>query len=164
MSNSILVPLDGSAHAERALPYASGQAGAGGKSLVLLRVLTPRPPRGEELVHVDAVGAHLNVVAEGLRSQGLTVETVVSSALGGPVAPVITVVAQRHSCELIVMSTHGRSGPGRWLYGSVAEDVLRTAPIPVLLVPPTTEPVWRTEGRPRVLVSLDGSPAAEEAA
>jgi hypothetical protein len=62
-------------------------------------------------------------------------------------------VAQHHGCALMVMSTHGRSGPGRWRYGSVAEEVLRSAPIRVVVVPPTTQPIWRIEATPIELVT-----------
>ena len=127
MNKPVLVPLDGSDLAERALPYAATLARASGSPLLLLHVLTPTPPRGGELVHEDAARAQLNAVAERLRTDGLVVEAVVSSTLRGRVAQVITDVAQRHGCELIVMSTHGRGGLGRWLYGSVADEVIAMA-------------------------------------
>jgi nucleotide-binding universal stress UspA family protein len=88
------------------------------------------------------------------------VETLVGC---GDAAREITAVAVVWRAGLIVLTTHGRSGLGRWLYGSVADGVLRRAPVPVLLVPATCEHRW-PGGRPRrLLVPLDGSAYAEEA-
>jgi nucleotide-binding universal stress UspA family protein len=67
----------------------------------------------------------------------------------------------RHQADLIVMSTHGRTGLGRWLCGSVAERVLRSAPVPVMLVPSHVEVDWSAAEMLRVLVPLDGSALAE---
>ena len=86
MNKPVLVPLDGSDLAERALPYAATLARASDRPLLLLHVLTPTPPRGGELVHEDAARAQLNAVAERLRTDGLVVESVVSSTLRGRVA------------------------------------------------------------------------------
>jgi nucleotide-binding universal stress UspA family protein len=79
------------------------------------------------------------------------------------VARAITELADERRAELIVMSTHGRSGIGRWLYGSVADSVLRQSAIPVLLVPPHAERPLPTDRQLRLLVPLDGSELAEEA-
>jgi nucleotide-binding universal stress UspA family protein len=67
--------------------------------------------------------------------------------------------------DLVVMCTHGRSGLGRWIYGSVAENVIARSPIPVLLVPPTGDPsnLKLEVGRAPALVPLDGSAHAEAA-
>jgi nucleotide-binding universal stress UspA family protein len=59
------------------------------------------------------------------------------------------------------MSTHGRGGLGRWVYGSVAERVLRTATAPVLLVPPLARGDWDATESFRIVVPLDGSTLAE---
>src|SRR5438552_3788206 len=61
------------------------------------------------------------------------------------------------------MSTHGRGGLGRMLYGSVADEVLRRVPVPVLLVSAACTQVWAVEKPKRVLVPLDGSSLAAEA-
>ena len=61
------------------------------------------------------------------------------------------------------MSTHGRSAPGRWVYGSVADRVLRRASVPALLVPANCERQWPADGPLHVLVPLDGSDFAQEA-
>ena len=71
--------------------------------------------------------------------------------------------AERQHVDLIVMSTHGRGGLSRMLYGSVADQILRRASVPVLLVPSIVEHAWPTLGPRRILVPLDGSEFAAEA-
>ena len=79
------------------------------------------------------------------------------------VARAIAEVAVEEQAELIVMSTHGRGGLGRWVYGSVADSVLQRSTTPVLLVPPHVDSPLPTDRRLHVLVPLDGSELAEEA-
>jgi nucleotide-binding universal stress UspA family protein len=92
-------------------------------------------------------------------------ETDVPRALEVSVAAALLESAREWVADVIVMATHGRSGLGRWLYGSVADDVLRHAAVPVLLVPAAGagEAVWAPDTAHRVLVPLDGSALAEEA-
>ena len=78
--------------------------------------------------------AELGVIADRLRADGLTVQT---QAYYDAADTAILAAARQKQADLIVMSTHGRSGLNRWVYGSVADAVLRVAPIPVLLVPMT---------------------------
>jgi len=163
VSKPILVPLDGSELSQRALPYATALARTSARPLILVRVLTPKAPRGEELVQEDEARTDLNANAERLRAEGLAVLTVLASTLGGDVAHVILEYAEAHGCDLIVMSTHGRSGLSRWVYGSTAEKVLRQAPLPLLLVPATSDQEWPTNGGLQVLVPFDGSAEAESA-
>jgi nucleotide-binding universal stress UspA family protein len=119
----------------------------------LRRAETDLAAKAREVRHGGAGGA-----AGG--PEGVLVETFVAQ---GDAAQAIVNVAASRRAGLIVMTTHGRSGLGRWLYGSVADGVLRRAPVPVLLVPATCEHPW-PGGRPRrVLVPLDGSAYAEEA-
>jgi nucleotide-binding universal stress UspA family protein len=156
---AVLVPLDGSRLAEGALPYALALAGVAGARVLLLHVvpdvaLTQR-------AEADLAAKALEVRHGGAGAPaGVTVESVVGC---GDAARVIADVAAARGAGLIAMTTHGRSGLGRWLYGSVADGVLRRAPVPVLLVPATCEHPW-PGGRPRrLLVPLDGSAYAEEA-
>lgn len=158
---TILVPLDGSALSERALPEATALAARSGARLLLLRVavanfVTRNDPLTGEPRLADLAADYLRDVAAraGDRSAAETIE-----AAGEP-GPVIGRVARERGVDLIVMATHGRSGIGRWLYGSVADYVLRHAPVPVLLVSPHCERPWTAEGvgvAGRVLVPLDGS-------
>ena len=162
MYGTILVPLDGSHLAERALPYARRLAAASGSRLVLLWVL--RAPgaaaAGDPLREVAPrreAAAYLQGIAG---QQGPTpVETVV---LEGDAAPAIVDAAARAGAGLIVMSTHGRSGLGRWLYGSVADAVVRHAGVPVLLVPAACPArAWASDRPLQVLVPLDASARSE---
>jgi nucleotide-binding universal stress UspA family protein len=153
---TILVPLDGSALAEHALPYAVHLAWAAGGRLVLIRAA--------QAAARDDAEAALAATAGRLVAAGLPVE---SQVRVGEAGAVILEAARTGGAGLIVMATHGRSGLGRWLYGSVADRVLRHADRPVLLVPAACERRWppaRPPGPPRrLLVPLDGSGLAEEA-
>jgi nucleotide-binding universal stress UspA family protein len=64
--------------------------------------------------------------------------------------------------DLVVMSTHGHGGIGRWLYGSVADQVIRQSPVPILLVPATCDHAWEGTAPLRIMVPLDGSAFGEE--
>ncbi len=165
MLQTILVPLDGSRLAEQALPYAMRLARSSGGRLVLVQATLTEPLPGQaELVARAAATRRaeieLDVLVDRLRGEGLTAEARVYYENA---ATAILDAAAQEDADVIVMSTHGRSGLGRWIYGSVADRVLRTAPIPVLLVPAACAGNWPTDRRLRVLVPLDGSPLAEEA-
>jgi nucleotide-binding universal stress UspA family protein len=113
-----------------------------------------------QLAAIAEADADLAAAARTLRSEGLSVEARV--CYGSP-APAIVDEARLGQADLIVMSTHGRGGVGRWIYGSVADGVLRQAETPVLVVPPAADPAWSRTGDARVLVPLDGSALADEA-
>jgi nucleotide-binding universal stress UspA family protein len=150
MYNRILVPLDGSAAAEAALPRAEALARLGSSTIYLLRATLP-----EEEV---AAAAYLDLVAEGLRERGRVVETL--PVPGEPAEMIVWETTHRH-VDVIVMSTHGQSGRGRGVLGSVADRVLHRTSRPVLLVQdeqPAYGP-WPA----RILVALDGSELAEQA-
>jgi len=167
MFSKILVPLDGSESAERALPYAEAIGLRLNSTLILVRAATTHPLRAtyptepaRDAVHVLLGLAH--DLLRGLTERGVTVETAVPYA--EPVEGVLSEL-RRWEADLIVMSTHGRSGLGRWVYGSVAEHVLAHSPAPMLLVRAwraKAEPVSLGE-QPRIVVPLDGSQFAEEA-
>jgi nucleotide-binding universal stress UspA family protein len=166
---TILVPLDGSPLSERALPEAVALAERSGARLLLLRVavadfVTRTDPRSGEPYLVDLAADYLRDVAGRVAAQSAAVAIETVEARGEP-GPEIGRVAREREADLIVMATHGRSGLGRWLYGSVADHVLRHAPAPVLLVSALCGPApARAAGAPgRVLVPLDGSPLAETA-
>ena len=165
MLQTILVPLDGSAFAERALPYAEALALWAEARLLLMRAVHLRSLPGwhrdaADRRAVEAAAQYLDQVAEGLRTSGLEVETAV---LHGEAAAAILDEVRIAAADLVVMSTHGHGGLGRWLHGGVADQLLRQATVPVLLVPPTCDRGW-DQGRPlRLLVPLDGSSFAEEA-
>jgi nucleotide-binding universal stress UspA family protein len=101
---------------------------------------------------------YLERVAADLRSQTLSVEIVARS--GDPSTELLD-LSETLSADLIVMATHGRSGFGRWIYGSVADELLRHATRPVMLAPSGTLPPWPAQRAPKLLVTLDGSPLSE---
>lgn len=147
MFKKVLVTLDGSEFAERALAPALAIARQFGAALVLLRVVVPEevvvttPGLGAIYYDVketqsqrehDEADGYLYGVKTRLVGGGLAVR---SEVISGAPPEVILDVAATEKADLIVMSTHGRSGFSRLLYGSVAEAVLRGARQPVLLVP-----------------------------
>jgi nucleotide-binding universal stress UspA family protein len=159
MATTILVPLDGSPLAEQALPYTERLAQASGACLVLVRA--SRPPVGaDDSDSLSDADDYLKRVTGALRARGLPVER--SHRLGLAAHEILAEAAESQA-DLIVMGTHGRSGPGRVLYGSVADEVLRHAEVPVLLVPPHASASWPIDARLKVLVPLDGSELAETA-
>jgi nucleotide-binding universal stress UspA family protein len=156
MLSTILVPLDGSALAEQALPFAERVARATRARLLLARVVPPFSA-AETSIALEA-RENLEEVASRLRRAEITVEVAVRE---GDAATQIVGTVEARGADLIIMSTHGRSGVGRWLYGSVADAVIRLAQVPVVLIPPAVSVQWPTARRPRVLVPLDQSRLSE---
>jgi nucleotide-binding universal stress UspA family protein len=109
----------------------------------------------------EIVKAYLEEQAEPLRQEGMTVETAVR--VGNPVEEILEQAIARQT-DLIVMTTHGRTGLARWALGSVAERVARAAVIPVLLIPSNAPAIQENQleaARLRFLVPLDGSSGSE---
>ena len=173
MLANILVPLDGSALSEAALPLAGKLARRSPAILHLVRIhVTPTQPplslEGMPLTDPDADAACWESERAYLRRirmqlvprSGLVTRTAV---LNGPVAEVLTTYAAFKGIDVIVMGTHARHGLARSWMGSVAEDVLRHSRVPVLLVR-GAEPVLPaalSAHPPRILIALDGSAIAE---
>lgn len=140
----IMVPLDGSPLAEGALAPAAELAQDASATLVLVRAAEAPVLLGSDLTEaqvtvVREAEAYLEEQARRLRREGvLRVET---SVWYGPPAPSIVEAAQRRQVDLIVMSSHGRSGLGRLVLGSVAESVLRATSTSILLVRAPSAPV-----------------------
>ncbi|MFQ5895351.1 MAG: universal stress protein [Nitrospinota bacterium] len=142
MFGHILVPLDGSPLAEAILPLVEELAKVHGARVTLLRVAYAHPIPG-----VDPTDSQVRVIREaetylGEQQRALGakgVETSVSVRYGFPPEEIVAHAAERE-VDLIAMSTHGRSGPKRWILGSVAEQVLRRAPVAVLLARAPSEP------------------------
>lgn len=142
---SVLVPLDGSPLAEAALPKALALLeGSPEATLVLLRAaeaptLSGVDPTEAQIAAVDEASKYLEKVAGQLRARGIA--NVKTSVWYGAPAPAIVEAAEVGRVDYIVMSTHGRSGLGRLILGSVAESVLRGTRIPILLVRAADAPV-----------------------
>lgn len=156
MAHGILAPFDGSGFALRALPYAELLARRFGAPLTLVEAVETAPHGGNapERARAEA-DARLAATQATLRGRGLAVETTL--AVGRP-AEVIGDAARASEAELIVMATHGRSGPSHLALGSVAEQVLRATHLPVLLLPPAALHAGPPERLARrVVVPYDGS-------
>ncbi len=168
----LLVPLDGSPLAEQAIPYASALASSHG-TLLFLEVTPDTEPvygfLGNQRASRDEVNATFveaaqkDLAATQERWHEITPAVEAMVTTGDPAAEILRVAAER-KCRMIVMASHGRGAVGRWTYGSVADRVARTAPVPVMIVrpqdasPEIARPVIR-----RLLVPLDGSKLAKEA-
>lgn len=143
MYQHILVPVDGSTTSERALQEAIKLAKQQGAQLRLIyvveNILFPDNEAYFDYAALQEVVKrngekmleHAKTVA---RQAGIEAETMLLDTAGERIASVIVVEAQRWPADLIVIGTHGRSGFNRLLFGSVAEGVVRTAPVPVLLI------------------------------
>ena len=150
----IVVPLDGSELAEEALAHAEPLAQAIGAPLHLVRVIdTP------SLAHVGTIGLGVEQAALSAALQRIAAEqaaateylagirehmvqrglgTTTAVVTGEVVAELLGAIRPR---DLLVMTTHGRTGLARWFFGSVAEAVIRRSPVPVLVVRSVAVPV-----------------------
>ena len=165
MISTILVPLDGSPLAEQALPHACRLASTTGAGLVLVRaaphVAIAGAPASPLRVTVREAEAYLAVLRQRLAGEGFAVSTV---ALHDTALHAITHTARTSGAEIIVISTHGRTGVGRTMLGSVADEVLRHTTLPVLLVRAAEAPAAPGRGPyGRILVPLDGTALGETA-
>jgi nucleotide-binding universal stress UspA family protein len=132
----ILVPLDGSKMAERALVHAAQMADIFDAELILLRaaflVEVPGFDLDEvRLVLINESETYLREVAHSLQGHGRCVRTVVCWSKA---AEAIIDYAVGQNVSVVVMATHGYSAPERWPMGSIAETVLRSMQVPVLLI------------------------------
>ena len=141
MYKKILVPLDGSELAKKALDHAEELAKTYGAEIILFQVVHFMPIYGSpELVtplivdekQKEAAERYLTNLAEEMKTRGHKVTAIVRT--GQQVAVEIIDFAKESGVDLIVMCTHGRSGITRWVLGSVAHKVLTRAETPILLI------------------------------
>lgn len=175
MYRSILVPVDGSKLAERALSLAMPIAEQHGARLVLLHAHEPilplivgggAPVRDAALDEKWRADSRTYVERLAKRIAKLTSVPVEGVFRDGKVVPTIAALVAQAQVDLIVMSTHGRGGFQRFWLGSVADAVVRHATVPVLLIRGARPPAKRLAGAPvfvRALVPVDGSERAERA-
>ncbi len=141
MYRRALVPLDGSPVAEAILPFIEQIAGPLDIEILLVRVvpltaadvatLAREFPAGEPILkELDAQG-YLEPLVASLKAKGVRAGARVR--IGDPATEIVA-AAKEINADLIAMTTHGRSGLGRLLFGSVAEAVLRGSPSPVFLM------------------------------
>lgn len=177
MFKRILVPLDGSKRAERALPVAVRIVRATGGSLVLLRVVNPQIEYGGYLTQPVVLSTLNGVETGGIEATQYLAEVAQSDVLAGietkrevfygASAATILSVAAEHGIDAIVLCSHGDTGFKRWVLGSVAQKVACHSPMPVLVLREGgTAPIGphpNAEQPLRILVPLDGSPMSEAA-
>jgi nucleotide-binding universal stress UspA family protein len=149
MYNKIMVPLDGSELAECVMPHVEAiTTGCKITNVVFVRVANPIqlpasvPARGEfgfseterqQLYeqHKQAAEAYLKKMVASTRLEGAVLSYEV---LGGKVADTLAHWAEKNEVDLIIIASHGRSGVSRWIMGSVADRLMRSACVPVLMI------------------------------
>lgn len=169
---TIIVPLDGSAFAEQALPCAAMLARTYGARLCLAHVHVPMPSThlfevplvthdDFETEIVGRVREYLAGVATRYANAGVQVETALAT---GRIASELRTIIERYDGDLVVMTTHGRGGMARFWIGSSADQLVRETHVPMLLLRPIDEDA--TDLQPpdfrRILVTLDGSRESEQ--
>lgn len=167
----IVVTLDGSALAERALPAAERLARTMDGRLLLVRAnplpvwiswapgATVSPEMYQQVIDDEERFArkYLDAWAQTLRSRGLTVNALV--LFGEPAYTLLDLLAERDA-SLVIMTTHGRTGLARFALGSVADRLVRGSHTPVLLIRAVTDSA-QSERLQQALVPLDGSGLSE---
>lgn len=161
----VLVPLDGSDLAEAALETAIDiLTEHPATTLLLVRAAEAMRPPGsspadDKLHAVREAECYLNGVAAGLRECGIT--RVHTAVWYGPAAPTIVEAAAAEKVDLIIMTSHGRGGIGRLIFGSVAESVLHGTRTPILLVRDVSSPLLPLLGAAEVVSTADaGAPTS----
>jgi nucleotide-binding universal stress UspA family protein len=164
----VVVSLDGSDFAELALPIAQAVCRVTGASLILvsvipvkglLRVLPRSRSTGDSMESGQLEKEnYLSQIAGRLRSEGIRTDYYVAA---GPIAEAINTVLQETDADMLIMSTRGRSGVGRFLMGSVANAVIQLATKPVLLMRPDGLAKDEVPQMDKVVVTLDGSSFSE---
>lgn len=176
MFKRILVPLDGSARAEEALPVAARLARASGGSIHLLEVVSPpldygggyalAPMMSGEVIEseIEAASDYLKTVAGSPELAGIPTAIEVSFGLPGQY---ILAAAASGEVDLIVLRSHGRTGFARWALGSVAHTLAHESTVPTLVLREgkAVSLLREPDATPslRALVPLDGSQLAETA-
>lgn len=144
MYRRIMVPLDGSELAECVIPHIEVIGKLSEASVELVRVVEPieLPTRGGIALSIDDIRQieshskteaenYLHGIVERLKIAGIKAR---SKILTGRAADSLVDHVHKNNFDLIIMATHGRSGISRWIWGSVAEKILHSSSIPILLV------------------------------
>jgi len=155
MYQHIMVPLDGSEVAECVLPHAESLAmGRDVGRVTVVRVIprlhlyggvesrfSPEERQRLEADSMDIAKKYLAKIVKRLKAKGIHAESEV--LLGGQVVDELVDYAEKNGVDLVILATHGRSGVSRWVWGSVADRILRSVSVPVLMV---RVPGWRVGG------------------
>ncbi len=171
MYHSIFVPLDGSPFGEQALPLALAIARRARVPVQVAHVHAPLPEAYAEsltayqtLYQISRTRARDYLDALSARLHAATPIPVTAALLEGDVVDALHEHVAARGADLIVLTTHGRGPFSRFWLGSVADQLLRRASVPLLFVHPAhgLADLNREAGLARVLVALDGSPAVEQ--
>jgi nucleotide-binding universal stress UspA family protein len=166
MLQNLLVPLDGSALAEKAMPVAVCLAQSLGAKITLLHVIERNAPKAihheRHLTEAQEAERYLDEVAAKL-PPGLKVEKHVHTEEVKDVARSIAEHGGELAPDLIVMCTHGRGGPKRWAFGSNAEQVVALGTTPTLLIPAESRQEEKGFADGLLLVPLDAAKLHEAA-
>ena len=148
MYKKILVALDGSDLSECSLPHVKSIAqGCNVPEVVLLRVVEPLSSytvsalatAGDDNINKVMRGSqaeatkYLAMIGKNLEKEGIKARLVLLD--GNPAEQILDYTSKNH-VDLVIMTTHGRSGPSSWIMGSVADNVMRHSAVPVLIVSP----------------------------
>lgn len=169
MNRKMVVPLDGSELAERALGYAKTPVARIGAEVTLLHICGP------EECHCDAEKCtvqpmhrvYVEHTAQMFRNEleavaAPKIEIGWEVLVGDPATQIVSYARERNA-DRIIMASHGRSGVGRWVLGSVADKVARESPVPLVIIRASAEEAERSDLPDRkILVLLDGSDMAEQ--
>jgi nucleotide-binding universal stress UspA family protein len=146
MYQKILVPLDGSKLAECVLAHVDALGrGCLVKEITFVRTVEPfespsvvaeYPIKPEEVIRINAKNKevakkYINKMVSGIKYENIKVQ---GEILEGKAAETLAEYASKNGADLIVIATHGHSGVSRWVWGSVADRILRSACVPVLMV------------------------------
>jgi nucleotide-binding universal stress UspA family protein len=145
MYQTILVPLDGSKLAECVLPHVETLVkGAQAKRVIFARVVEPFHPPTSDYIFDEAQIKKIDserksesekylkgIVGQAKYGGGVRVESVV---LYGNAADALAEFANKNEANIIVIATHGRSGISKWVWGGVADRILRSSCVPILMV------------------------------
>jgi nucleotide-binding universal stress UspA family protein len=172
LSTSVLVPLDGSHLAEHAIPYGRALAGPSGKVIfleVIPRAEAIRGPMGDLIVneeeagemYVDETNTRLSETSDRWKPVAGEVQIKVRH---GATTEQILKFAQEQGCAYIVMASHGKGALKRLAFGSVADEVARTSPVPVLMIHTDgKEAAIEAVSISRLILPMDGSELAKAA-
>ena len=142
MYQRILVPLDGSELAECVLPHVGAIADGGGlKEIIFIRAIEPTNLQGayfseEDRKRIDtetikAAETYMEQLSKRVKYKAANVKTEIVTDRA---ADSLSEYASKNNMDLIIIATHGRSGISRWVWGSIADRLLRSACVPVLMV------------------------------
>ena len=169
----IVVPLDGSEQAEQVIPYAEALRGRGG-TLLFFQVINPSgPARGifgdielavEDVIEQERNAAKARLTEIGERWNDILKKKPEVEAYAGDAAEAIKAIVVDREATMLAIASSGRGALSRWAFGSVADNLMRDAPVPTLIIHPDGDSSDDTAVTfTRIVVPLDGSDIAEQA-